>query len=103
MLRTLEVKPYLTNDNIPVEIFKVISGFTDNLLGRYSYEVSPRQLARYAPALEDYDDASSLSESCEDEGHSKCKKIFLNWLKEESTLHRLSDLVKERMKILNIE
>ncbi|KMP10105.1 hypothetical protein CISG_08432 [Coccidioides immitis RMSCC 3703] len=74
-LKTLEVKPYLTNDNIPVDIFKVISGFTDNLLRGYSYEISPRQLARYVRALEDYDDSSTLCQSREDEGHINARKI----------------------------
>ncbi|OJD22385.1 hypothetical protein ACJ73_06263 [Blastomyces percursus] len=55
------------------------------------------------PVLEDYDDSSTLCQSCEDEGHNKRKNFFLNWLKEESILHRLSNLVKERMENLNIE
>ncbi|EER39138.1 predicted protein [Histoplasma capsulatum H143] len=103
MDRSIEVKPYLVSDNIPVDIFKVISGFTDNLLRGYSYEISRWQLTWYVRVLEDYDDSSALCQSCEDEGHDKRKDFFLNWLKDESILHRLTNLVKERMKNLNIE
>ena len=97
MLKTLEVKPYLTNDNIPVDIFKVIFGFTDKLLRSHPYEMSPRQLARYVRALEDYDDASTAHESCQDKNHVKRKKTFLSQLRKENMLKRLSKLVERRM------
>lgn len=95
MLKTLEVKPYLTNDDMPVDIFKVIFGFTDNLLRSYPYDISPRKLAHYVRALENYYKASTSHESCQDKGHVKRKKIFLG--KVGGMLKRLSKLVADRM------
>ncbi|OJD25067.1 hypothetical protein ACJ73_03559 [Blastomyces percursus] len=100
MLKTLELKPYLTNDNFPVDIFKVVFGFTARLCHSHPYHLSPQQLARYLCALEDY--ANTSYESYQDQdhldrGHMERKKIFLDLLKEEGMLERLSELVEDRM------
>lgn len=97
MLKTLEVKPYLTNDNIPVDIFKVIFGFTHNLLRHDPYEMSSQQLASYLRALEVYDEASTADTSCQDEDHVKRKEIFISRLKQENMLKRLSKLLECKM------
>lgn len=101
-LKTLELKPYLTNDHIPVDIFRVIFGFTERLLQSYPYQLSPQQLACYIAALEDYIGDSGC-EIDQNEGHFKRKKIFVTEIREHNMLKRLSELLDSRMTALGHE
>ena len=53
VLKTLELKPDLTNDCIPVDIFKIILTFTERLLEN-KYDISSRQYIQYCSALDEY-------------------------------------------------
>lgn len=96
-LQSLELKPFLTKNHMPTDIFKVIFAFTNNLLRSYRYEISHHQLGRYACALEYYVDAFDTTyRACEDQEHHKRKEFFIGMLKQSKMLERLLDYVKDR-------
>jgi hypothetical protein len=92
VLQMLEVSSRFTDDCIPVDIFKVIIGFTEKVLRCYTYQIPPNQLARYVDALESYYRDNNSIPGCPN--HQRRKDEFIVTLRTENLLQRLGCLVR---------
>lgn len=102
MLKTLELKPELINDNISVNIFRIFFEFSRKLLETESYNLSSHQLASYVCALESYvHEAHNNKVISNNNNHFERKKKFLETMIIHDIVRRFLNLMKYKFNSIN--